>query len=75
VGAFQAGKIDAARLKVLEDSACPACGSCSGLFTANSMKLPGRPLGLALLINGTALARSPEREALAVKAANLILEL
>jgi dihydroxy-acid dehydratase len=75
VGAFQAGKIDAARLKVLEDSACPACGSCSGMFTANSMNCLAEPLGLALPYNGTALARSPEREALAVKAANLILEL
>ena len=75
VGAFQAGKIDAARLKVLEDSACPACGSCSGMFTANSMNCLAEPLGLALPFNGTALARSPEREALAVKAANLILEL
>jgi dihydroxy-acid dehydratase len=75
VGAFQAGKIDAARLKVLEDSACPACGSCSGMFTANSMNCLAEPLGLALPYNGTALARTPEREALAVKAANLILEL
>jgi dihydroxy-acid dehydratase len=75
VGAFQAGKIDAARLKVLEDSACPSCGSCSGMFTANSMNCLAEPLGLALPYNGTALARSPEREALAIKAANLILEL
>ena len=37
LGAYQSGKIDADRLKVLEDYACPSCGSCSGMFTANSM--------------------------------------
>jgi dihydroxy-acid dehydratase len=75
VGAYQAGKIDASRLKVLEDNACPACGSCSGMFTANSMNCLAEALGLALPYNGTALARSPEREALAERAAHLILEL
>lgn len=75
VGAYQAGKIDAARLKVLEDTACPGCGSCSGMFTANSMNCLAEALGLALPYNGTALARSPEREALAERAAHLILEL
>ena len=75
VGAFQAGKISAARLKMLEDNACPACGSCSGMFTANSMNCLMEALGLALPFNGTALARTPEREALATRAAQLILEL
>ncbi len=75
VGAFQAGKIDAARLKVLEDNACPACGSCSGMFTANSMNCLMEALGLALPFNGTALAKSPEREALARRAGEQILEL
>ena len=37
VGAYQAGKIDAARLQEIEQVACPTCGSCSGMFTANSM--------------------------------------
>jgi dihydroxy-acid dehydratase len=37
VGAFQSGKIDQQQLKTLEDYACPSCGSCSGMFTANSM--------------------------------------
>ena len=75
VGAFQAGKIDAARLKELEDSACPSCGSCAGLFTANSMNCLMEVLGLALPYNGTALACSLEREELARQAARLILTL
>ena len=75
VGAYQAGKLDAARLKVLEDSACPSCGSCSGLFTANSMNCLMEVLGLALPYNGSALALSPERQDLACRAAQLILQL
>jgi dihydroxy-acid dehydratase len=75
VGAYQAGKMDAQRLKTLEDFACPSCGSCSGLFTANSMNCLMEALGLALPYNGSALALSPERESLAQRAAQLILEL
>ncbi len=58
VGAFQSGKIDCRRLKMLEDHACPACGSCSGMFTANSMNCLMEALGLALPYNGSALART-----------------
>ncbi|MFO7584389.1 MAG: dihydroxy-acid dehydratase, partial [Anaerolineales bacterium] len=65
VGAYASGKIDAARLKTLEDFACPSCGSCSGMFTANSMNCLMEALGLALPYNGSALAKTPEREALA----------
>jgi dihydroxy-acid dehydratase len=75
VGAFQSGKIDQVRLKTLEDYACPSCGSCSGMFTANSMNCLLEVLGLALPFNGTALARSPEREELARRAGSLILTL
>ncbi len=75
VGAYQAGTIDARRLKVLEDFACPSCGSCSGMFTANSMNCLMEALGLALPYNGSALARTPEREDLARRAAHLVLEL
>ena len=75
VGAFKAGKIDAARLKTLEDFGCPTCGSCSGMFTANSMNCLLEVLGLALPFNGSALALSEEREALAQKAASQILNL
>jgi dihydroxy-acid dehydratase len=75
VGAYQTGKIDAQRLKVIEDHACPGCGSCSGMFTANSMNCLLEALGMALPFNGSALAGTPEREALAQRAAQLILEL
>ncbi|MCJ7818796.1 MAG: dihydroxy-acid dehydratase, partial [Syntrophales bacterium] len=75
VGAYKAGKIDEARLKILEDYSCPTCGSCSGLFTANSMNCLLEVLGLALPFNGSALALSPEREALAQKAAAQIMSL
>ena len=75
VGAYQAGKIDANRLKELEDLACPTCGSCSGMFTANSMNCLMEVLGLALPYNGSAQARSPQREKLARKAAARILHL
>jgi len=75
VGAYQTGKITAAELKTLEDLACPSCGSCAGLFTANSMNCLMEALGMALPYNGSALAQSPEREALAVCAAQLILTL
>ena len=75
VGAYQAGRIDAVRLKLLEDFACPSCGSCSGMFTANSMNCLMEALGLALPYNGSALAQTPEREALACRAAGLVLEL
>ena len=75
VGAYKAGKIDEARLTTLERFACPSCGSCSGMFTANSMNCLMEALGLALPYNGSALARSPEREALARQAASQILVL
>jgi dihydroxy-acid dehydratase len=75
VGAYRAGQIDAARLKVLEDCACPACGSCSGLFTANSMNCLMEALGMALPFNGSALAKTAEREALARRAGELACEL
>jgi dihydroxy-acid dehydratase len=75
VGAFKAGKISAARLKMLEDHGCPSCGSCSGLFTANSMNCLLEVLGLALPFNGSALALTPEREELAITAAHQIMAL
>ncbi len=75
VGAFQAGTIDEAELKVLEDHSCPSCGSCSGLFTANSMNCLLEVLGLALPFNGTALAETPERHSLAIEAARKLKNL
>lgn len=75
VGAYAAGRIDEERLHTLERFACPGCGSCSGMFTANSMNCLSEVLGLALPFNGTALAQSEERKALAIQAARQIMEL
>jgi dihydroxy-acid dehydratase len=75
VGAFSAGKIDEERLTLLEKYACPSCGSCSGMFTANSMNCLMEAIGLALPFNGSALAKTPEREALAKKAAVQVMSL
>src|SRR5262249_52663848 len=75
VGELQAGKISEAELKKLEQSACPTCGSCSGMFTANSMNCLCEALGIALPGNGTILAVSKEREALYDRAARAIVEL
>ncbi|WP_400162831.1 dihydroxy-acid dehydratase [Brevibacillus sp. TJ4] len=64
VGAHQAGLIDDNQLDELERYGCPTCGSCSGMFTANSMNCLLEALGLALPGNGTVLAVSPERKEL-----------
>jgi len=75
VGAYKAGKISKEELKELEDYGCPGCGSCSGLFTANSMNSISEALGLALPGNGAILADTPEREALARRAGAQIMKL
>ncbi|HNW08283.1 MAG TPA: dihydroxy-acid dehydratase [Verrucomicrobiota bacterium] len=75
VGELQAGKISRQDLQHLEQSACPTCGSCSGMFTANSMNCLSEALGMALPGNGTILAVSKEREALYERAARAILKL
>jgi len=73
VGSVSAGKMTEQRLAQIEKAACPTCGSCSGMFTANSMNCLCEALGIALPGNGTAMALSPEREALARQAARQIL--
>jgi dihydroxy-acid dehydratase len=75
VGELQAGKISADDLQKLEQSACPTCGSCSGMFTANSMNCLCEALGIALPGNGTILAVSKEREALYERAARTVVQL
>jgi len=75
VGAYQAGKITEKELKDLEDYSCPTCGSCSGMFTANSMNCLTEVIGLALPGNGTRLALSDERRTLLKKSARQILKL
>jgi dihydroxy-acid dehydratase len=75
VGQFKAGKIDEERLKEIEDKACPTCGSCSGMFTANSMNCLMEALGIALPGNGTLLATSVERRELVRQAARRVVAL
>lgn len=75
VGAVSAGKITEAQLKDLEEVACPGCGACSGMFTANSMNCVTEVLGLALPGNGTIPAVYGARIALAKKAGMAVMEL
>jgi len=75
VGAYQSGKIDDKGLEELEKYGCPTCGSCSGMFTANSMNCLAEVLGLALPGNGTILAVSDERRELVKRAAQQIMKL
>ncbi len=75
VAELQSGKITEEQLKRLEQTACPTCGSCSGMFTANSMNCLCEALGMALPGNGTILAVSKEREALYERAARAIIKL
>ncbi|GBD93828.1 dihydroxy-acid dehydratase [bacterium BMS3Abin05] len=75
VGEYQSGRIDESQLSELEKSACPSYGSCSGMFTANSMNCLMEALGLALPGNGTILATSGERRELVREAARQILVL
>ncbi len=75
VGKHASGQISDAQLLKLEQISCPTCGSCSGMFTANSMNCLCEALGIALPGNGTLLAVSPERHELARKAAAQIMEL
>jgi dihydroxy-acid dehydratase len=73
--AKQQGKLSADALLALEKAGCPTCGSCSGLFTANSMNCLCEALGLALPGNGTLLATSAERKRLFRRAAQRIVEM
>jgi len=75
VGARASGAIDDKRLEELEIAGCPTCGSCSGMFTANSMNCLCEALGIALPGNGTILAVSPQRHELARAAARQVLQL
>ncbi|TXK89565.1 dihydroxy-acid dehydratase, partial [Parageobacillus sp. SY1] len=75
VGAYQAGKIDEKGLLELEKYGCPTCGSCSGMFTANSMNCLAEALGLALPGNGTILAVDPARKELVRQSAKQLMYL
>ena len=75
VGAHSSGKMTTAELQELETLACPTCGSCSGMFTANSMNSLMEMLGLALPGNGTIVATSEERHRLIREAAHHLMDL
>jgi dihydroxy-acid dehydratase len=74
VGQFQAGALDEAGLKALECNACPTCGSCSGMFTANSMNCLAEVVGMALPGNGTIPAPYSERLRYAKSAGVQVME-
>ncbi len=69
------GEISAEELDAIEKAACPTCGSCSGMFTANSMNCLAEALGMALPGNGTILATAADRKALFEAAAKRVVEM
>ncbi|NLI12273.1 Dihydroxy-acid dehydratase [Pelotomaculum propionicicum] len=75
VGAYAAGSISGQELEEMELSACPTCGSCAGLFTANSMNCLAEALGIGLPGNGTIPAPYGQRKALAKIAGRQVMQL
>ncbi|MCD6303523.1 MAG: dihydroxy-acid dehydratase [Planctomycetes bacterium] len=75
VAQLRTGAMSRRQVKQFEDNTCPTCGSCSGLFTANSMNCLSEAIGMALPGNGTCLATSPARTALYVEAARRIVKM
>ncbi|AWI06247.1 dihydroxy-acid dehydratase [Clostridium drakei] len=75
VGTYNDGKITSEELEDIAQKACPGCGSCSGLFTANSMNCLTEVLGMGLPYNGTSAAHSGERKQLGKYAGMRVMEL
>ncbi len=75
VGQHSVGAIDDATLQAVEETSCPGCGSCSGMFTANSMNCLCEAIGIALPGNGTIPAVDPRRKKLWRAAAKRIVEM
>ncbi|MFD0944596.1 dihydroxy-acid dehydratase [Savagea faecisuis] len=75
VGAYKSGKMTAEELLDIENNACPTCGSCSGMFTANSMNSLMEMLGVTLPGNGTIVATSDERHKLIKEAAKHLIRM
>ncbi len=75
VGAYHAGTLDEAGVKEYEENACPSCGSCSGMYTANSMNCLTEAIGMALPGNGTIPAPYSARLRLAKQAGMQVMEL
>jgi dihydroxy-acid dehydratase len=75
VGTFKDGRLSEAGLREIEERACPGCGSCAGMFTANSMNCLAEALGMALPGNGTILAVDAGRIRLAKAAGTAVMDL
>ncbi|TYT75697.1 dihydroxy-acid dehydratase [Desulfobotulus mexicanus] len=75
VGAVKRGTMDERELRLIEDAACPTCGSCSGMFTANSMNCLTEVIGMGLPGNGTVPAVMAERQRMAKYAGMKVMEL
>lgn len=75
VGTYKEGNMTEEEFRFMEQNACPSCGSCAGMFTANSMNCLMEMLGLALPGNGTILATSSERRDLVRQAAKQVMEM
>ncbi len=75
VGAYHAGKLDEEGVRDYEENACPSCGSCSGMYTANSMNCLCEAIGMALPGNGTVPAPYSARLRLAKQAGMQVMEL
>ena len=75
IGQYSNGEIDESVLKDYENNACPTCGSCSGMYTANSMNCLTEAIGLALPFNGTEPAVNSARRRIAKEAGERIVEL
>ena len=75
VGSYHAGKLDEAGVREYEENCCPSCGSCSGMYTANSMNCLTEALGMALRGNGTIPAPYSARIRLAKHAGMQVMEL
>jgi dihydroxy-acid dehydratase len=75
VGKVSAGTMSLSQLQDIEENACPTCGSCSGMFTANSMNCLNEALGWALPGNGSILATDPKRDELFAEAGRRIVDL
>ena len=75
VGAFRGGLIDEAELERIEAASCPGCGSCAGMYTANSMNCLAEAIGIALPGNGTIPAVYAARTQLAKRAGRKVMEL
>ena len=75
VGAYHAGTLDEKGVRDYEENACPSCGSCSGMYTANSMNCLTEAIGLALPGNGTILASHSYRKDLFKRAAEQVVKI